>query len=849
MIIRPTALRLLTSTVFLLLASASLAYPVTNQLVAFTAPWHYTTNNVDGENWTSTGYDDSAWSGPSNGLLYIETASLPATKSTPLPAKPDGHPRSCYSFRTSFTITNTAQVVALEFRHLVDDGAVFYLNGAEIQRIRMIAGPVINSTQAYVAPPNGDATAIESFYVVGGLRTNLIEGVNVLAARVHQNGADSSDVVFGTQVSAVRDPAPVINLTRGPYLMVCTPSSIVIRWRTNLEENSLVRYGTRLDNMNMSCSDSKVATEHEVTLTHLAPDTLYYYSIGSDTRVLAGGDATCSFRTHPLSGQTKPLRIWVTGDPGTANSNEQAVLDAFETANGTHAVDAWVQLGDNAYNSGTDAEYQAALFDMCALRLRQTPIWSAIANHETYSIDWNGQYPYLNIYTMPTEGEAGGVASHTQLYYSFDIGMVHFISLDAKVSSRAPEGEMANWLRADLAATTNRWLIGFWHHPPYTKGSHNSDVEVELVEMRQNILPILEAGGVDLVLSAHSHSYERSYLLNGHYGLSTSLTNTMLLDSGLGTVTNGIGGYTKPETASGNPVPNQGTVYVVAGSSGKLGGGTLNHPAMPVSFNNLGSLVMDITTNRLSVVFLRETGATNDWFAISKANFAPVASNAVYRIEGDATTNILLGAGDVNRNVLSYALQSAPTNGLVTGLSASSGLLSYTPARGSTNSDSFRFAVSDGSLSSQPAAVTVHIQPSPDANSNGLPDAWETRYGVSDPAADPDKDGATNLQEYLAGTDPKNAQSWLRILPSAQTASGFRVTWSSVGGTRYRILYSNGTAAGGFSGTFTPLPRPVAEEMSPLPAGSLGTMAFTDDFTQIGAPPNGCRFYRISVIR
>jgi hypothetical protein len=837
---------------FLALAGCSLALPVTNQIISITAPWRYTTNNVDNANWTSTGYDDASWSGPGNGLLYIETASLPAAKSTPLPLGPGGHPKSCYYFRTKFTVTNTAQVVALYFRHLVDDGAVFYLNGAEIQRVRIYAGPVANATLAYTSPPGGDATAMESFTVVGGLRTNLIEGVNVLAVRVHQNGADSSDVVFGAQASTVRDPDPVISLTRGPYLMVCTPSSIVIRWRTNLEEDSRVRYGTSAANMNMTLTDNRVATEHEVTVTNLATDTLYYYSVGSDTRALAGGDTTCSFRTHPPQGWTNPLRIWVTGDSGTADANEQAVVDAFESANGSNTVHAWVQLGDNAYDDGTDAEYQAAIFDMCATRLRQTPVWSSIANHETYSIDWNGLYPYLNIYTMPTLGEAGGVASHTQLYYSFDIGMAHFISLDAKVSSRAPDGEMANWLRADLAATTSRWTIAFWHHPPYTKGSHDSDTEIELVEMRQNILPILEAGGVDLALSAHSHSYERSYLMNGHYGLSSSLTNSMILDAGNGKVVNGFGGYVKPETAAGTPVANSGTVYVVAGSSGKTSGGSLDHPAMVTSLNNLGSMVIDITTNRLSAVFLRETGATNDWFAINKANYAPVASNAVYNIAANASTTIILGAGDVNRNTLSYVIGTPPTNGLVAGFSAASGQLSYTPARGSTNSDSFRFAASDGRLSSPPAVITLNVQPPPDADADSLPDVWESRYGVTDPAADLDNDGANNLQEYLAGTDPKDPQSWLRITEGTLPVSGsggYQIVWASVGGTRYRILYSDGDAGGSFNGAFQPVLRPVTEEMDARPSGTSGTLSFTDDFTLTGRPPHGCRYFRVSVVR
>ena len=68
-------------------------------------------------------------------------------------------------------------------------------------------------------------------------------------------------------------------------------------------------------------------------------------------------------------------------------------------------------------------------------------------------------------------------------------------------------------------------MIAFCHHPPYTKGSHDSDADIELMEMRQNALPILEDAGVDLVLSGHSHSYERSFLIDGHYGTSSTFTS------------------------------------------------------------------------------------------------------------------------------------------------------------------------------------------------------------------------------------------------------------------------------------------------------------------------------------
>ena len=72
----------------------------------------------------------------------------------------------------------------------------------------------------------------------------------------------------------------------------------------------------------------------------------------------------------------------------------------------------------------------------------------------------------------------------------------------------------------DLAATKARWLIGYWHHPPYTHGTHNSDKERRHFDMRENFLPLLEASGVDLTFGGHSHTYERSILMHGHYGTS-----------------------------------------------------------------------------------------------------------------------------------------------------------------------------------------------------------------------------------------------------------------------------------------------------------------------------------------
>ena len=117
--------------------------------------------------------------------------------------------------------------------------------------------------------------------------------------------------------------------------------------------------------------------------------------------------------------------------------------------------------------------------------------------------------------------------------------------------------------------------------------------------MRRNFVPILESWGADLVLAGHSHSYERSFLIDGHYAASTipstSLSKKMAAPDGA------LRRTSSPPARS----RAQGAVYTVAGSSGQISGGSLNHPAMFISLNVLGSLVLDFETNRLDVSFLK----------------------------------------------------------------------------------------------------------------------------------------------------------------------------------------------------------------------------------------------------
>ena len=123
-----------------------------------------------------------------------------------------------------------------------------------------------------------------------------------------------------------------------------------------------------------------------------------------------------------------------------------------------------------------------------------------------------------------------------------------------------------------------------------------------------------------------------------------------------------------------------------------------------------------------------------------------------------------------------------------------------------------------------------------DSDGDGMPDAWEIAHGLNhqdgaDANTDVDGDGQINLAEYLAGTDPQSAQSYLRVDSIAGSPGvGAQITWGSVAGRLYTILRS-GTVTGGFV--------PMAAHLESTPPQNI--------FLDSSATNMGPYFYRLQL--
>ncbi|MGB2697261.1 MAG: metallophosphoesterase [Candidatus Zixiibacteriota bacterium] len=277
---------------------------------------------------------------------------------------------------------------------------------------------------------------------------------------------------------------------KGPHLSCVSQNSIIVSWRTETLDSSVVQYGLA-PGYGSEVKDTDMKMAHSLTLTGLLPDTIYHY------RVLFEEKQTPDYTFRTTVPFEKQFKFNVYGDTRTQPDSHLVVVNRimeFEPYFTLHTGD----VVENGYSQSDWDIYFATICssEVCA---QEIPFYYAIGNHE------NESPLYYGYFYLPHNNP-----DSTESYYSFDYGNSHFISLDTEIPY-GPTSHQYNWLETDLRSTYDKiYVFVFMHQYPYCAGGHESNIA-----LRNALCPLFEEYKVDMVFSGHSHFYQRNGPING----------------------------------------------------------------------------------------------------------------------------------------------------------------------------------------------------------------------------------------------------------------------------------------------------------------------------------------------
>jgi 3',5'-cyclic AMP phosphodiesterase CpdA len=281
-------------------------------------------------------------------------------------------------------------------------------------------------------------------------------------------------------------------MTARPYLSQVTEKSIVVNWFTPVPTPSVVEYGeTKAYGHTEKLEGEKQF--HCVTLKSLNPSTKYHYRIASSKM-----SQDYQFRTAPKAGESFTFAVY-----GDTKTNDEHVIRILKEIQKTKPLFI-INTGD-LVNEDDDINWGNYFSVICEVTSvgETIPIYATMGNHD--GSEKGNEAVYYKYLSLPVNHSSG-----TEAYYAFNIGDVHFISLNSYVPYD-PGSPQYGWLAEDLRASASyKWKIVFLHEPPFSTGKHGSNLDE-----RRILVPLFEKSGVDLVFAGHNHLYERTVNIKG----------------------------------------------------------------------------------------------------------------------------------------------------------------------------------------------------------------------------------------------------------------------------------------------------------------------------------------------
>ena len=343
----------------------------------------------------------------------------------------------------------------------------------------------------------------------------LVTGGYIYKDTIYSRIARTAAVVSGQEIKPLLDSE-----SRYIRQIVAQDNSTsrTIMWQSdNSEADAVIEY--RLEGAEKSqtigatdkafTDDGSTTYIHEATLTGLTPNTKYEYRVGYGTdrrsdwyRLETAGASVYDVLIYPDS-QSGDYSQWEEIVKSSALRNPRTAL--------------YISMGDLVDNGEQAYQWRTWLNSIKPLSAN-VPLATTLGNHEMYTLDWKMRepYAYLNYFAVPPNGNE----IFNRRYYSYDFGDVHYVVLDTMLYESNHEDNhdthhpdlydvQVQWLRQDLTANTKKWTVVLMHRDPfqYAFDRPGASRDVGFNEEGVLFMPIFDEFNVDLVLSAHLHSY------------------------------------------------------------------------------------------------------------------------------------------------------------------------------------------------------------------------------------------------------------------------------------------------------------------------------------------------------
>jgi acid phosphatase type 7 len=264
-----------------------------------------------------------------------------------------------------------------------------------------------------------------------------------------------------------------------------TASSVAVAWNASTDNVGVTGYNVYRDG---SFVASTTATSY--SFSGLSCGTSYTFGVEAlDAAGNRSSRATVTTATAacpappPSSGD--PV-IAIAGDIAGDGSGDSATAALLDSLNPTAVLTA----GDNAYPDGTLSQYNAYYDPTWGRHKAKT--YPSPGNHEYHTSGASGYFSYFGSRAGPS---AKG-------FYSYNLGAWHLIALNSEISTGATS-EQVTWLKNDLASTSAKCVMAYWHKPRFTAGNYSDNAAY------QPFWEALYAANADVVIGGHDHNYQR----------------------------------------------------------------------------------------------------------------------------------------------------------------------------------------------------------------------------------------------------------------------------------------------------------------------------------------------------